>query len=193
MGADKMGLSDDQLVEIIARWRAANKRIVDLWYSMESAAMAAMQTGMPVGNARCTFAMESSPERRFMTITLPSGRKLYYPEPHIEMNQFGRPALHYWGTDQKTGKWGRVSTYGGKLVENVVQAIARDCLAVALVRVADAGYQTVMHIHDEIVVDAPAAPGRLESLCRRMGEPISWAPGLLLRAEGFETEFYKKD
>ena len=101
--------------------------------------------------------------------------------------------MHYWGAEGGTRKWTRLSTYGGKLTENVVQAIARDCLAVTLERLENAGYQTVMHIHDEAVVDCPAERADLDTLCGIMKQPISWATGLVLNAAGFVGEYYKKD
>jgi len=118
---------------------------------------------------------------------------LFYPKPFLKQNDFGKEALHYHGADQTTKKWGVISTYGGKLTENIIQAIARDCLAESMMRVNAAGYQTVMHVHDECVIDVPEAQADLDRVCEIMGEPISWAPGLLLKAAGFVTSYYKKD
>ncbi len=195
MGALNMGLSEDELPEIVQRWRGSNKRIVDLWYSMENAALEVMRTGQPVGVKGLIMAREGDYQNQqdFFTITLPSGRKLFYPKPFLKQNDFNKEALHYRGVNQNTKKWEVISTYGGKLVENVVQAIARDCLAESLVRLEAAGYQTVMHIHDEVVLDAPGNELELEKVCLIMSQPITWAPGLLLKADGFVTEFYKKD
>ncbi len=210
MGALTMGLMEDELPEIVRRWRNANKRIVDLWYKVERAAIEVMQTGRPVNVRGVWFAracdLGSGMVRRpnaagatdgaeaamdFFTITLPSGRKLFYAKPFLAPNQFGSDSLHYYGMDQETKKWGVQETYGGKLVENIVQAIARDCLAEALLATAPY-YQIVMHVHDEAVfeVDKPEAVG---FICEVMGRPIAWAPGLLLKAEGFICEFYKKE
>jgi DNA polymerase len=105
----------------------------------------------------------------------------------------GREALYYYGLNQTTKKWEKTPTYGGKLVENIVQAIARDCLAVSLVRLSQAGYQTVMHIHDEVVLDVPREMVDLETVEKIMSEPIPWAPGLPLNADGFVSEYYRKD
>ncbi len=196
MGATNMGLTEDELPDIVHRWRSANKRIVDLWYSMERSALAVMRTGQPVGSAKgLIMAREGDYEHRqdFFTITLPSGRKLYYPRPFLSQNDFGKEALHYHGVNQNNKKWEVISTYGGKLVENCVQAIARDCLAEALMRVSAAGYQIVMHVHDEVVIDAPKYQADLDRVCEIMGQPIDWAPGLLLTADGFVTDFYMKD
>lgn len=195
MGALDMGLTEEELPEIVSAWRAANPRIKDLWYSVEQAAVDT------VANIRCNavrgliFNYEHDPINglEFMTITLPSKRKLYYPYPVIAENNFGKPAVHYMGQDGNSKKWSQLSTYGGKLTENIVQAIARDCLAVALERLDNAGYKTVMHIHDEAVIDCPADRADLEVVCGIMSRPIEWAPGLLLNADGFMGEYYKKD
>lgn len=195
MGATNMGLTEDELPDIVHRWRSSNKRIVDLWYSMERAALAVMRTGRPAGIKGLIMAREGDYEHRqdFFTITLPSGRKLFYPRPFLSQNDFGKEALHYHGVNQNNKKWEVISTYGGKLVENCVQAIARDCLAEALMRVSAAGYQIVMHVHDEVVIDAPKYQADLDRVCEIMGQPIDWAPGLLLTADGFVTDFYMKD
>lgn len=195
MGADKMGLSDDELLDIVTRWREASPRIRDLWYKLETAAVSAVKFGQPSGVQGLIIDRETDPANGldFLTIRLPSGRKLYYPHPEIACNEFNKPAVHYWGAEGGTRKWTRLSTYGGKLTENVVQAIARDCLAVTLERLENTGYQTVMHIHDEAVVDCPAERADLDTLCGIMKQPISWAPGLVLNAAGFVGEYYKKD
>ncbi|KZE79288.1 XRE family transcriptional regulator [Paenibacillus elgii] len=187
-------LDEEKKPEIVTRWRNANRRIVDLWYSMEAAALEVMQTGQPVGVRGLIFARQSHYDtgQDFFTITLPSGRKLYYAKPFLQQNDFGKPALHYWGMDQTTKKWTVLSTYGGKLVENCVQAIARDCLAVSLVRLEQAGYETVLHVHDEVGIEARDA-AELDRVLEIMAQPISWAPGLPLKADGFATQFYMKD
>lgn len=193
MGADKMGLSDEELLDIVTRWRASSPRIRDLWYKLEEAALTAVKYGQPSGVQGLVIDRESDTARDldFLTIRLPSGRKLYYPHPRISENDLGKPAVHYLGAEN--GKLRMQSTYGGKLTENVVQAIARDCLAVTLERLENAGYQTVMHIHDEAVVDCPAERADLDTLCGIMKQPIPWAPGLVLNAAGFVGEYYKKD
>lgn len=195
MGALSMGLTEEELPDIVRRWRSSNRRIVDLWYSMENAALEVMRTGQPVGVKGLILAREGDYENQqdFFTISLPSGRKLFYPGPFLSLNAFGKEALHYYSVGQNTRKWEVTGTYGGKLVENVVQAIARDCLAESLKRLTEAGYQIVMHIHDECVLDVPATTANLDRVCEIMGQPIPWAPGLLLRADGFTSEFYKKE
>ncbi|MCL6456972.1 MAG: DNA polymerase [Gorillibacterium sp.] len=194
MGALDMGLAEEELPEIVTRWRNANRRIVDLWYAFEAAALEVMQSGQSVGVRGIIFARESHHGNGldFFTVQLPNGRKLYYVEPRLAQNDFGKQALHYMGPDQKTGKWTLISTYGGKLVENIVQAIARDCLAVTLVRAEQAGYETVLHVHDELGIESDR-PEDLDKVLELMAEPIPWAPGLPLSAAGFVTPFYMKD
>lgn len=195
MGALNMGLEEDELPDIVKRWRSTNKRIVDLWFSLENAALSVMRTGQPAGIKGLILARESDIANGldFLTITLPSGRKLFYAKPFLAENDFGKEAIHYYGINQTTRKWEKQSTYGGKLTENSVQAIARDCLAVTLARLEKAGYQTVMHIHDEAVLDVPKERADLEKVIDIMRQPISWAPGLPLNADGFVSEYYMKD
>ena len=194
MGALDMGLSEDELPDIVQRWRQANPRIVDLWYAVGQAVMAVMQTAQPQGTHGLMFALESDIAygQCFLTVRLPSGRKLFYPRPYLAINRFDRLALHYHGVDQNTKKWGPISTYGGKMTENIVQAIARDCLAETLKRVDAKGLQVVFHVHDEVVIDAPMDV-TVEDICAMMAEPIPWAPGLILKGAGFEGSYYKKD
>jgi DNA polymerase len=191
----KQDIDPNDYPDIVRRWRSSNKRIVDLWYSLENAALSVMRTGQPAGVKGLILARESDIGNGldFLTITLPSGRKLFYVKPFLAENDFGKEAIHYWGMDQTTKKWSKMSSYGGKLVENVVQAIARDCLAVSLVRLDDAGYKTVMHVHDEVVLDVPKDQADLGKVAEIMGEPIAWAPGLPLNADGFVTSYYMKD
>jgi DNA polymerase I - 3''-5'' exonuclease and polymerase domains len=194
MGALKQGLAEEELPDIVSRWRGANKRIVDLWYRMENAALDVVHTGYPVGVRGLILAREGdyATGQDFLTITLPSGRKLYYAHPRLLPNRFNRDSLHYDSVGQKNHKWGDTETFGGKIVENVVQAIARDCLAVSMQRLDAAGYKTVFHVHDEVIVDAPQSAS-VDDVCAIMGQPIPWAPGLLLKAAGFETFYYMKD
>ena len=128
-----------------------------------------------------------------MTIRLPNGRKLYYAKPHMGVNRFGRPALCYWGVNQKTRRWEATETYGGKLVENITQAVARDCLAEAVERLETAGYPVVFHVHDEVVIDAPVGKNKLEDVVEIMRQVPSWAAGLPLNADGWVNPFFKKD
>lgn len=195
MGALNMGLTEEELPDIVRRWRTANKRIQDLWYSIENATLSVMRTGQPAGVKGLIIARESDIQNGldFLTITLPSGRKLFYVKPFLSVNDFDKEAVHYYGINQTTKKWEKVSSYGGKFTENIVQAIARDCLADTLIRLDTAGYQTVMHVHDEAVLDVPIGRGSVEEVEQLMGQPISWAPGLPLKAAGFEAFYYQKD
>lgn len=195
MGALKMGLTEDELPDIVRRWRTSNKRIVDLWYKIENAALSVMKTGMPAGVNGLIFARESDMQSGldFLTITLPSQRKLFYAKPFLTANDYGKESLNYFGLNQTTKKWEQVPTYGGKLVENIVQAIARDCLAETLKRLSAAGYRIVFHIHDEVVLDVPEKYADLDRVIDIMRQPIDWAPGLPLNADGFVSDYYKKD
>lgn len=194
MGALNMGLTEEELPDIVARWRQANKRICALWSAVEQAALAAMRTARPQGIQGLIFALEGEMVygQCFLTVTLPSGRKLFYPKPFLQENQFGRPAIHYYTVGQQTHKWEITSTYGGKMTENIVQAIARDCLAETLRRINAKGLQVVFHVHDEVIIDAPMET-TVEEICQLMAEPISWAPGLILKGAGFESSYYMKD
>ena len=176
MGALNMGLTEDELPDIVSRWRQANPRIRDLWYAVENAALAAMETARPQAIRGLIFALEGDLlyGQSFLTVRLPSGRKLYYPKPFLKENQFGKQALHYYTVGQQTRKWEVASTYGGKMTENIVQAIARDCLAVTLERIYDRGLQTVFHVHDEVIIDAPMET-TVEEICDLMAEPVPWA------------------
>ena len=196
MGALKMGLTEEELPDIVSRWRKANPRIVDFWQKVENAALYVMNTARPVGLDRgIIFARESNPVdgSDFLTITLPSGRKLFYPSPHLAVNAFERQALHY--RTQVGANWGTNSTYGGKLTENITQAVARDCLAAAITRLADVGYRIIMHVHDEVVIeiDETDPEETLSEVNAFMGDPLPWAPGLHLTAAGFISTYYMKD
>lgn len=195
MGALNNGLTEEELPDIVRRWRSANKRIVDLWYSLENAALSVMRTGQPVGVRGLIIARESDIQNGldFLTITLPSGRKLFYVKPFLAENDFGKEALHYWGMNQESKKWEKIGTYGGKMTENVVQAIARDCLAETLKRLEAIGVLPVIHVHDEVVLDIPQQYADLDKFAALMSTPISWAPDLPLNADGFVSEYYKKD
>ena len=194
MGALSMGLAEEELPEIVDRWRQANPRIVDLWYQVGNAALAVMESAQPQAIHGLIFALEGDLlyGQSFLTVRLPSGRKLFYPKPFLKENQFGRPAVHYYTVGQQTRKWEVASTYGGKMVENIVQAIARDCLAETLKRIDARGLQVVFHVHDEVILDAPIETA-VEEICGLMAEPIPWAPGLILRGAGFESNYYMKD
>lgn len=194
MGALQMGLTEEELPDIVQRWRQANPRIKGLWYAIENAALAVMETAQPQGINGLIFALEGDIiyGQSFLTVRLPSGRKLFYPKPFLKENRFEKMAVHYYTVGQQTRKWEVTSTYGGKMVENIVQAIARDCLAVTLERIASKGLQVVFHVHDEVIIDAPMET-TVEEICDLMAEPIPWAPGLVLKGAGFESSYYMKD
>lgn len=190
MGALDMGLTEDELPELVNAWREANPNIVKLWNTVEEAAIKAVFQKTTIKLDRITFICENG----MLFIQLPSGRRLAYVRPAIEMHEkFNKPVLTFEGLNQETKKWGKSQTYGGRLVENIIQATARDCLADSMMRLNKAGYEIVMHVHDEVVIEAINGCGSLAEVSKIMGEPISWADGLPLKAEGFETEFYKKD
>ena len=194
MGALQMGLTEEELPDIVQRWRQANPRIKDLWYAVEQAALTVMQTAQPQAIRGLIFALEGDLiyGQSFLTVQLPSGRKLFYPKPFLKENQFGKMAIHYYTVGQQTRKWEVTSTYGGKMTENLVQAIARDCLAVTLERIYAKGLQVVFHVHDEVIIDAPMET-TVDEVCGLMAEPIPWAPGLVLKGAGFESSYYMKD
>ena len=194
MGALNMGLTEEELPDIVTRWRNANPRIRDLWYAVEETALAAMTTAEPQAMRGLIFRLEGDLlyGQSFLTVQLPSGRKLFYPKPFLQENRFGKMAIHYYTVGQQTRKWEVDSTYGGKMTENIVQAIARDCLAETLRRISHLSLQVVFHVHDEVIIDAPMDV-TVDQICSLMAEPISWAPGLILKGAGFEGSYYMKD
>ena len=197
-------LSDDEVKGIVDRWRETNSMIRDLWNIIDSAAITVITYGgaqtirSETSDAIITLACELDviTGTRYMTILLPSGRKLYYPSPEIGVNRWGNPSVSYMGQNQTTKRWERVETYGGKLVENIVQAIARDCLAIAIENLEAQGLHVVFHIHDEVVIDTPAWADEdtmLETVTKIMTKPIPWAQALPLNADGWVDKFFKKD
>lgn len=197
-------LSDDEVKGIVDRWRETNSMIRDLWNIVNSAAVTVITNGgaqtirSETTDAVITLACELDviTGTRYMTILLPSGRKLYYPSPEIGVNRWGNPSVSYMGQNQTTKRWERVETYGGKLVENIVQAIARDCLAIAIENLEAQGLHVVFHIHDEVVIDTPAWANEdtmLETVTKIMTKPIPWAQALPLNADGWVDKYFKKD
>lgn len=197
-------LSDDEVKGIVDRWRETNSMIRDLWKIVDSAAVTVITNGgaqtirSETTDAVITLACELDviTGTRYMTILLPSGRKLYYPSPEIGVNRWGNPSVSYMGQNQTTKRWERVETYGGKLVENIVQAIARDCLAIAIENLEAQGLHVVFHIHDEVVIDTPAWADNdtmLDTVTKIMTKPIPWAQALPLNADGWVDKFFKKD
>ena len=199
MGALKMGLAEEELPEIVRRWREANPNICRYWKKVEGAALATLRTGRPNAAGRVQFSLQGSADGHvFLTAALPSGRSLYYAHPGIGAGKFGE-AVTYWGVSQSKRRWELLDTWGGKFTENIVQATARDILAEAIERLEAAGYPVVFHIHDEVVIeaedlgDAESNGAQLRDIARIMGAPVSWAPGLPLKAEGWTDYYFKKD
>ena len=190
---DKGGsIPEEEMQDIVDQWRLANPKVVKLWKTCEMAAKTSIEEKRTV-KIRCGIAFRYIQGNLF--ITLPNGRHLCYWGARLEEDPRGWGSkIIYMGVNQTTKQWGKVETYGGKLVENIVQATARDCLAEVMKRVSSLGYQIVMHVHDEIIVDVPnedkTAPDKITAI---MGEPISWALDLPLKGETYETSFYKKD
>lgn len=196
MGALDMGLTEEELPNIVELWRQASPKIKELWYTVEKAAVYTVTTGNPMTiDHGITFRLEVDPfyGYRYMTIELPSGRKLFYPDPHIKLNNFDKEAVHF--KTQLNNAWVTESTYGGKLVENITQAVARDCLALTLTRLSGNGLPAIMHIHDEAVIEVPKneADEYLDIVEKTFALPIPWAEGLVLTAAGFTNDYYMKD
>ena len=188
MGAVEMGVQDNELQGLINDWRNANPHIVRFWYEVGNAAMKAIKEKTTVPLGKLVFAYE----RGILFIRLPSGRRLSYIKPRIGTNRFGGDSITYMGINSAK-KWDRLETFGGKLTENIVQGTARDLLANALINAANAGYDTVFHVHDEIICEVPNGYGSVDELCKLMCIKPEWADGLPLNADGFECEYYKKE
>lgn len=189
-GADKMGMTEEEMANTVDMWREASPHVTALWRSLEQSATKAVArkctTISTVGHIRFDF------EDGTLWMTLPSGRRIAYWGADFGTDRWGRKSLTYMGMDQKTKKWSQIETWGGKLVENLIQSTARDCLKVSMLRLHDAGYDIRAHIHDEVVITAP--PGQtLEDVAALMGAEIPWAPGLPLRADGYYCSSYRKD
>ena len=185
-GADKMGLTEEEMADIVTQWRAASPTIPKLWRDVEQAAKQALRNpgrsfGIPCG---VTYARDADALR----CRLPSGRVLTYWGAQLDNDG----NICFMGQNQTTRKWEPTNTWGGKLVENIVQAVARECLAVAMLRLDAAGWRIVFHVHDEVVIEAPEGT-TWEDAAAIMGQPLDWAPGLLLRGDGYSTKFYMKD
>ena len=196
MGALKMGISEDDLADIVTRWRKANRKIVKLWHDVENTAIQTVETSEQRTLKNIVFSRKFDPENDldFLTITLPSGREIFYPSPKLcDTNYANKQSISYLGVNQTTKQWTRLETYGGKLVENIVQAIARDCLAVAIERLEAAGYPIVFHVHDEVVIDCPENRTNLDEVVKLMTEPIPWAQYLPLNADGWIGDYYRKE
>lgn len=193
MGADKMGLTDDELQTVVRKWREASPHIVKLWADVENAAMNAV-SGIPTTIKQKNLHLHVEDDALY--IELPSGRHLVYLHPHLGQNRFGSDAILYTGlggSKTTAGRWGTLETYGGKLSENLVQAIARDCLCAAMKRLTDAGYKICAHIHDEVILEMPEGKGGLDDAVHIMCQNEPWNDGLVMNADGFEAKYYQKD
>ena len=186
MGGIEMGLSEDELQSIVDSWREANPNIVSLWWDIDSVVKRVVKTRTKEKYKSIVISYEKG----ILFIELPSKRRLAYPKAKIGMNRFGGESVVYEGI-VLGNKWDKIESYGGKFVENIVQAIARDILAEAMMRIENEGFNIVMHIHDEVVIESDSSS--IEEINEIMSIVPIWAPGLILDADGFESEFYKKD
>lgn len=191
-GADKMGMTDEEMAETVAMWRDASPNICRLWKSLENAAIKAITRKTSavsrLGNVRFDY------ENGILWMNLPSGRRIAYWDAQYAPSKWkkGQKAISYMGLNDKN-KWARIETWGGKLVENLVQATARDCLRDKILALDAAGFDIRMHVHDEIVVTEPLDGKTLEQMNEIMNEPLPWAEGLPLRGDGYYCDFYQKD
>lgn len=194
MGGESMGLTDSEMEDIVKKWRNKNPQITKLWKHVEAAAKRAIKTRKKVILSRFRN-LEFEYDGNVLTIQLPSGRKLFYQSPAMTTNRFGQESIKYKGLDRVTKKWWWVDSYGGKFVENIVQAIARDLLADSMLRLDENGFDIVMHVHDEAICEIPEenSDELLDEMCDIMGTEVPWAEGLPLVADGYVTPFYKKD
>lgn len=185
-GADKMGLTEEEMQDIVTQWRAASPAIPRFWRDAESAAVRAINNPGRTTTVPCGVKYRRDGDA--LRCRLPSGRILSYWDAKLDTDG----SICFMGQNQTTRRWEKTGTWGGKLVENIVQAYARDCLAVAMVRLAEEGWKICFHVHDEVIVEAPTGTS-WEQVAEVMGRPIDWAPGLLLRGDGYSTPFYRKD
>lgn len=198
MGGEAMGMTEEEMLDIVQKWRKKSPHIVALWNRIQIAVIKNIESGkdsyLSIKEKEIRFHMNFIENMEFLQIYLPSGRYICYAEPKLEETERGYQ-ITYMGQNQTTHKWEQLKTYGGKLTENIVQAIARDCLALTLMRISKTGYWTVMHVHDEVIVEVPKEMANkcLEQIEGIMAEPIPWAPGLILTADGFTSNYYRKD
>lgn len=198
MGGERMGLSDTEMMSLVRKWRSANPAIVDMWKEIDEASKEAVRYQRPVSCTCRNIIFDCNGE--FMTIQLPSGRKLFYYGPKFKDKKIGcstmpTRVLCYQGVVQETKQWGEIDTYGGKLTENIVQAISRDLLGNSMLNLEANDYHPVCHIHDEVLCEVPEenAQAYYEEMASIMGTPPEWASDLPLRADGYTTPFYLKD
>jgi len=191
MGAGSMNLTEQELKDIVKRWRSSNANIVALWDGFQAAAMQAILTGKPVAVKKIYFARENKNGLDYLTITLPSGRTLYYAQPRVIPGKYG-DQIEFMGVTEQN-HWKPITTYGGKLTENIVQAIARDILAEKIRLLEASGIKTVFHVHDEVITEWPIGQENLDTVCDVMKQPVSFATDLPLNAEGYVSMYFKKD
>ena len=187
MGALNYGLQEEELKPLVDAWRLSNPHITKFWWDVDKAASTCVRERTATETHGIRFYYQSG----MMFVVLPSGRRLVYVKPKMGLNRFGNESVTYEGVGEQK-KWLRLESYGPKFVENIVQATARDILAEAMLRLSSAGYRIVMHVHDEVVIEAPPDTS-LENICSVMGQTPTWASGLLLRADGYVCDYYKKD
>lgn len=185
MGALNIGLTEPELKPLVNSWRAANRAITKFWWDTDDAARTTIQTQAPT---TLPFGIRFRKQGPLLRLRLPSGRELSYVKPAVIDDQ-----ITYEGTLQASGNWGRIESYGPKLVENIVQAVARDCLAVAIMRLEERGFPVVFHVHDEVICEVPEGESSAKEIGAIMSEPIDWACGLPLKADAYECYYYRKD
>lgn len=190
MGALKMGIAEEELQKLVDQWRDSNPHITKLWKDVEKSTIRVIKGGRKesINNLIAIFRDLDN-----LYIELPNERRLTYRNPTIVTNRFGNSAIGYMGINQTTRKWEIIETFGGKLVENIIQAIARDCLAENIIKLEKLGFKIVFHVHDEVIIDCPMGVSSAEEVSKIMGEPISWAKGLPLKADAYECNYYRKD
>lgn len=185
MGALDMGLTEEELKPVVDSWRGANKAITKFWWDTDAAARRTIQTGAP---SELPWGITFYKEGPLLRLRLPSGRALSYVQPRIVDD-----SITYAGTLQTSGNWGRIESYGPKIVENIVQAVARDCLAVNIIKLERLGFPVVFHVHDEVILEVPEDFSSDTEVAEIMGQPIDWADGLPLKAAAYECQYYRKD
>ncbi|EJM2425664.1 DNA polymerase [Staphylococcus pseudintermedius] len=188
MGALDMGIDESELQGLVDSWRKANPNIVAFWKGCQDAAIETVRTRQ----THLTHGLRFYMKKGFLMIELPSGRSLAYPKARVGENSWGSPVVEFMGLDLNR-KWTKLKTYGGKLVENIVQATARDLLAISMYRIEKAGYTIVGHVHDEVIVEVPIGSESLKEIEGIMSKPVKWAEGLKLNSDGFTSPFYMKD
>ena len=188
MGALDMGLSEEELPDLIDDWRNSNPKIVQFWWDIEKAAIGSIKDhkDRQVGRIGVSFSNNT------LWLQLPSGRRLAYVKPNLQPNRFGRISITYEGLGQNN-KWCRIETYSGKLVENITQATARDLLAEAMWRIEKAGLEIVGHVHDEVILEVPEEGVTVEDVCQIMNQNPKWADGIVLNSAGYQGFYYFKD